>query len=56
MGRGVLEIAGYFISTVGQYVNEEAIKKYVSNQGKDNEYKSIYKAEQLSLFEDISNE
>jgi len=42
---------GYFISTVGQYTNEEVIKKYVSNQGKEIEYKRIKKYEQLSMFE-----
>ena len=44
---------GYFVSTVGQYTNEEVIKKYVNNQGKDLDYKRIHKIEQLSLFEEI---
>ena len=44
---------GYFVSTVGQYTNEEVIKKYVSNQGKASEYKKIHKSEQLSIFENI---
>lgn len=47
---------GYFINTVGQYANEEAIKRYVSNQGKTLEYKKIYETEQLSLFKDIKFE
>ena len=44
---------GYFISTVGQYTNEEVMKKYVSNQGKDLDYKRIYRLEQLSFFEEL---
>ena len=44
---------GYFISTVGQYTNEEVMKKYISNQGKDLNYKIIHKVEQLSIFEDL---
>lgn len=47
---------GYFISTVGQYGNEEVIKKYVSNQGKDIGYKKIHKVEQLSMFEEVNFE
>ena len=42
---------GYFINTVGQYANEEVIKRYVLNQGKKNEYKKIHKIEQLSIFD-----
>jgi len=44
---------GYFISTVGQYTNEEVIKRYVANQGKESEYKKIHKIDQLSMFEDM---
>ena len=44
---------GYFISTVGQYTNEEVMKKYISNQGKDLNYKIIHKVEKLSIFEDL---
>ena len=47
---------GYFISTVGQYTNEEVIKKYISNQGKDSEYKRIYERKQLSMLEGIELE
>jgi putative transposase len=31
---------GYYANTVGQYASEEAIKKYIQNQGK--EYKKLY--------------
>lgn len=40
--------AGYFVSTVGKSGNEEQIKKYVRNQGK--EYTKIHRG-QLKLFE-----
>jgi REP element-mobilizing transposase RayT len=40
---------GYYVSTVGQYGNEETIRKYVQNQGEENEYKQLHR-EQLSLF------
>ena len=45
---------GYFISTVGQYTNEEVMKRYISNQGKDLDYKILHKLEQLSIFEDLN--
>ena len=42
--------SGYYVNTVGQYANEETIKKYISTQGNDSkEYKSYHKS-QLSLF------
>ena len=41
--------AGYYINTVGQYANEEVIKKYFKNQGKEDEYKKIHTS-QLRLF------
>ena len=40
--------SGYYVNTVGQYANEEIIKKYLQNQGK-NDYKKIYSS-QLRLF------
>ena len=45
---GKLWTAGYFVSTVGKHGNEEQIKKYVRNQGK--EYTRLYRG-QLQLFE-----
>ena len=41
--------AGYYINTVGQYANEEVIKKYLKNQSGVDEYKKIYTS-QLKLF------
>ena len=41
--------SGYYANTVGQYVNEDVIRNYVKNQGKEKEYKKIYQG-QLSLF------
>ena len=40
--------SGYYVNTVGQYGNEDVIKKYVEGQGK--EYSQIYNA-QLTLFD-----
>ena len=40
---------GYYINTVGQYANEEVIKKYVQEQGQEKEYKKLYR-NQLRLF------
>lgn len=45
---GNLWSAGYFVSTVGKYGNEEQIKNYVRKQGK--EYVRMYRG-QLKLFE-----
>jgi len=41
--------SGYYANTVGQYANEEVIKRYVENQGKEKVYNKIY-AGQLTLF------
>ena len=41
--------SGYYANTVGQYGNKDVIKKYIENQGKQKEYKSIH-SEQLKLF------
>ncbi|MBS9463953.1 IS200/IS605 family transposase [Flagellimonas sp. 389] len=40
--------SGYYVNTVGQYANEEVIKKYLQNQGRTN-YKELHK-NQLKLF------
>lgn len=45
---GNIWTAGYFVSTVGKYGNEEQIKNYVRSQGK--EYTLMYRG-QLKLFE-----
>ncbi len=42
--------SGYYVNTVGQYANEEVIKKYLQNQGqKKINYTKIHSS-QLSLF------
>ena len=41
---------GYYVSTVGQHGNEETIRKYVQNQGKESEYKKLL-IQQISFFE-----
>jgi REP element-mobilizing transposase RayT len=41
--------AGYYINTVGQYANEEVIKKHVQGQGRKDEYEKIHTS-QLKLF------
>ena len=41
--------SGYYANTVGQYGNEDVIKRYVQNQGKEKEYKELFKG-QLELF------
>jgi REP element-mobilizing transposase RayT len=40
---GHLWTSGYYMNTVGRHGNEEAIKKYVQNQGK--QYKQIHRKE-----------
>lgn len=45
---GSIWSAGYFVSTVGKNSNENQIKNYVRNQGK--EYTKLYRG-QLKLFE-----
>ena len=46
---GKLWTSGYYINTVGQYANEEVIKKYVQGQGNQKDYKKIHSS-QLRLF------
>jgi REP element-mobilizing transposase RayT len=40
---------GYYISTVGKHGSEQAVSKYVKDQGKEKEYVKIHK-DQLKLF------
>ena len=40
---GSLWTSGFYANTVGQYANEEIIRKYVKNQGK--EYNKIHQGE-----------
>ena len=39
---GNLWTSGYYANTVGQYANEEVIRKYIENQGTQKEYKKVY--------------
>ena len=41
---------GYYVSTVGQRGSEETIRKYVKDQGKEEEYQQLHE-QQLKLFE-----
>ena len=41
---------GYYISSVGKKGNETAIKIYIQEQGKEDEYKQLHQ-EQLKLFQ-----
>ena len=43
--------SGYYANTVGQYGNEEVIKRYLREQGTEKEYKQFYRG-QLKLFDD----
>jgi putative transposase len=40
--------SGYYVNAVGQYANEEVIKKYLQNQGKS-DYEKLH-SDQLHLF------
>ena len=42
--------SGYYANTVGQYTNEEVVRRYVENQGKVEEYEKIYDG-QITLFD-----
>ena len=41
---------GYYVSTVGRKGSEETIRKYVQEQGREEEYKQLHE-QQLKLFE-----
>ena len=40
---------GYYISSVGRVGSEQAVKEYIKNQGKEQEYHQLHK-DQLTLF------
>ncbi len=42
MWGGNIWTSGYYANTVGLYSNKEAIKKYIQNQGKEEEYSKLY--------------
>ena len=41
---------GYFINTVGKHGNEEVIRKYVREQGREEEYRQIHR-QQMDFFD-----
>ncbi len=45
---------GYFVSTVGKHANEDVIRQYIKDQGRDGKYKQLHKEKlgdrQLRLF------
>ena len=47
---GELWTDGYYVSTVGQKGSEETIRRYVQEQGQEEDYKKIYSDEQYKLF------
>ena len=48
--RGHFWTSEFYLNTVGRFGNEQTIRNYVKNQGR--EYKQIYRA-QLTIFEDL---
>lgn len=40
---------GYYVCTVGQHGTEDTVRKYIQQQGKEEEYKQLH-AQQLQLF------
>ena len=41
---------GYFVNTVSKFGDEDTIAKYVKEQGIENQYKTLHKSNQLTLF------
>ncbi|HEY5122780.1 MAG TPA: IS200/IS605 family transposase [Ignavibacteria bacterium] len=41
---------GYFVNTASKFGDENTISQYVKNQGTAEEYKQLYKTDQLCLF------
>lgn len=45
---------GYYVCTVGEHMNEEVVRQYIRNQGKEGKYKQLHKEKlnnrQLTLF------
>lgn len=46
---GALWSSGFFVNTVGRYGSEEAIRRYVKEQGREQEYQTLH-SQQLDLF------
>ena len=47
---GNLWSSGYYANTVGQYGNEEVMRKYIERQGEQKEYKKIYDSQLMFDF------
>ncbi len=47
---GAFWSSGYFMNTVGRHGNEETLRRYVQEQGREQEYQCLH-AQQLGLFE-----
>ena len=45
---------GYYVSTVGQKGNEETVRRYVKEQGREKEYRELL-VRQLSLFDYVGS-
>ena len=41
---------GYYVNTVSKFGDEDTIAKYVKEQGIENQYKTLHKSNQLTLF------
>ena len=48
--NGKFWTSGCYVNTVGQYSNEEVIRAYVKNQGKEKEYKKLHQQQLKLLF------
>ena len=42
---------GFFINTIGRHGNEEYLRNYVREQGREKEYVQLHRERQLSLFD-----
>lgn len=49
--KGNFWTSGFYLNTVGRFGNEQTIRNYVKNQGK--QYKQLYRG-QLAIFEDLA--
>ncbi len=47
---GNLWTSGYYANTVGMYANQEVIKRYIQDQGKEAEYTKLHKGQQILDF------
>jgi REP element-mobilizing transposase RayT len=46
---GAFWSSGYYVNTVGRHGTEDAVRDYVANQGRENEYRKLH-SQQLELF------